>query len=158
MDNMAAELAKPKTIMDENQYLTFTIGPEEYGVEVLKVQEIKGYTAVTPIPNTPRHIRGVMNLRGVIVPVIDLRMKFGLPPSEYNKFTVIIVVTLKTRITGLIVDTVSDVLNIRSEAIQSTPEISGKVDTSCLCGMAKVSDRLVILLDIDRVLGEERPA
>lgn len=141
--------------MDGSQYLTFTLGPEEYGVDVLKVQEIKGYSAITPIPNTPRYLRGVMNLRGVIVPVIDLRLKFDIPEIEHGNFTVIIVVVLAGRVTGLIVDTVSDVLTIRKDDIQPTPGISGKVDTSFLCGMAQVSGRLVILLDLDKVLVSE---
>lgn len=145
--------------MDEKQFLTFSLGEEEYGVEVLKVQEIKGYSAVTPIPNTHAYMRGVMNLRGVIVPVVDLRMKFGLDAAEYTKFTVIIVVVLSGRVTGLIVDNVSDVVNIRQGEIQPTPELSSRVETSFLSGMAQVGDKLVILLDIEKVVGgaERKP-
>lgn len=142
--------------MDGSQYLTFTLSQEEYGVEVLKVQEIKGYSTITPIPNTPAYIRGVINLRGIIVPIIDLRMKFGLEHAEHNKFTVIVVVVLGGRVTGLIVDAVSDVLNIRKSEIQVAPEMCGKVDVSYISGLAQVEDRLVILLDIERVLsGDE---
>jgi purine-binding chemotaxis protein CheW len=138
---------------DGSQYLTFALGEEEYGVEILKVQEIKGYTAITPIPNTPPHIRGVMNLRGTIVPVVDLRTKLGMQETEYSQFTVIIVVTVGTKVMGLIVDAVSDVLNIPKSDIQATPDFGASVDARFINGMAKAGEKLVVLLNIDRVLG-----
>lgn len=138
---------------DGSQYLTFALGQEEYGVEILKVQEIKGYTAITPIPNTPPHIRGVMNLRGTIVPVVDLRSKLGMQETEYSQFTVIIVVTVGTKVMGLIVDAVSDVLNIPVSDIQATPDFGASVDARFINGMAKAGEKLVVLLNIDRVLG-----
>jgi purine-binding chemotaxis protein CheW len=138
---------------DGGQYLTFRLGEEEYGVEILKVQEIKGYSTVTPIPNTPTYLKGVMNLRGTIVPVVDLRSKFAMADAEYNQFTVIIVVTVGTKVMGLIVDAVSDVLNIPQGDIQATPDFGGQVDARYINGMARTSDKLVVLLDIDRVLG-----
>src|SRR5438105_13877699 len=105
-----------------NQYLTFALGDEEYGVEILKVQEIRGYAPITPIPNTPPHIKGVMNLRGAIIPVVDLRRKLAMPATECSPFTVIIVVTVGTRVMGVIVDAVSDVLDIPPMDIQPTPD------------------------------------
>jgi purine-binding chemotaxis protein CheW len=138
---------------DGSQYLTFRLGGEEYGVEILKVQEIKGYSPVTPIPNMPAYLKGVMNLRGTIVPVVDLRSKFSMAQADYNQFTVIIVVTVGTKVMGLIVDAVSDVLNIPKSDIQATPDFGGQVDARYINGMAKTSDKLVVLLDIDRVMG-----
>jgi purine-binding chemotaxis protein CheW len=140
---------------DGNQYLTFPLGPEEYGVEILKVQEIRGYSPITPIPNTPPHIKGVMNLRGVIIPVVDLRRKLAMPSADYNAFTVIIVVTVGTKVMGLIVDGVSDVLNIAAADIQPTPDFGGQVDARFIDGLARAGDKLVVLLDIERVLGED---
>jgi purine-binding chemotaxis protein CheW len=141
---------------DGSQYLTFTLGQEEYGVEILKVQEIKGYSAITPIPNTPAYLKGVMNLRGTIIPVVDLRAKFAMTAAEYNQFTVIIVVTVGRKIMGLVVDAVSDVLNIPRTDIQETPDFGAQVDARFINGMAKAGDKLVVLLDIDKVLsGEE---
>ena len=140
---------------DSSQFLTFRLGQEEYGVEILKVQEIKGYSAITPVPNTPVYLKGVMNLRGTIVPVVDLRAKFGMPEAEYNQFTVIIVLMVGARVMGLIVDAVSDVLNIPKGDIQPTPDFGAQVDAECINGMAKAGEKLVVLLDIDRVLGAD---
>lgn len=137
------------------QYLTFALGEESYGIEILKVQEIKGYSAITPIPNTPPYIKGVMNLRGTVVPVVDLRAKFGLPDAAYGQFTVIIVVNLGHRIMGLVVDAVSDVLNVADAQVEQTPDLGTSVDTSFLTGMAKTGDRLVLLLDIHQVVGQD---
>jgi purine-binding chemotaxis protein CheW len=140
---------------DGNQYLTFALGQEQYGVEILKVQEIKGYTPATPVPNTPDYIKGVMNLRGTIIPVVDLRTKLALPETEYNQFTVIIVVTVSTKVVGLIVDAVSDVLNIQHADIQSPPEFGSAIDVRFIDGMAKAAEKIVMLLDINKVLNEE---
>ena len=139
---------------DDNQFLTFNLGEELYGVDILRVQEIKGYTAVTKIPNTPSHIKGVLNLRGTIVPIVELRTKFGLPTIDYTAFTVIIVVVVRDKVMGLVVDAVSDVLNIDKKDIQSPPQFGGKVDVSFLNGIGKSGDKLVALLDIDRMLPE----
>ncbi len=138
-----------------NQYLSFTLGAEEYGVEILKVQEIKGYLGITPIPNTPPHIKGVMNLRGTVIPVVDLRTKFGMPEAEYTKFTVIIVVTVGTKITGLVVDAVSDVLDIHGDEIRPAPDFGSRADTRFITGMAAVGEHFVVLLDIDTLLSEQ---
>jgi purine-binding chemotaxis protein CheW len=140
---------------DGNQFLTFTLGAEEYGIEILKVQEIKGYSAFTPIPNAPAYIKGVMNLRGTVVPVVDLRTKFSMSEAEYNQFTVVIVVTVGARVFGLVVDAVSDVLNIPHESIEATPHLGAEVDTSFMTGMAKSNDKLIALLVIDKLIGED---
>ena len=140
---------------DGNQFLTFTLGAEEYGIEILKVQEIKGYSAFTPIPNAPPYIKGVMNLRGTVVPVVDLRTKFAMIETEYNQFTVVIVVTVGARVFGLVVDAVSDVLNIPGEAIEATPHLGADVDTSFMTGMAKSGDKLIALLDIEKLIGKD---
>ncbi len=137
--------------LQPNQYVTFTLGDGEYGIEILHVQEFKGYTAVTPVPNMPAHLRGVMNLRGIIIPVFDLRVRFGLP-ATLNEFTVIVVAVINGRTVGLVVDTVSDVIDIDSSAIQQTPEFSARADSAFLKGMAKRGDRLVILLALEQLV------
>ncbi|MEC4889539.1 MAG: chemotaxis protein CheW [Nitrospira sp.] len=137
---------------DGSQFLTFSLGEELYGVDILRVQEIKGYTAVTKIPNTPPHIKGVLNLRGTIVPIVELRTKFGLPTIEYTMFTVIVVVVVRDKVMGLIVDAVSDVLDIEKKDIQSAPEFGAKADVTFLNGIGKSGDKLIALLDIDRLL------
>ena len=137
---------------DGSQFLTFNLGEELYGVDILRVQEIKGYTAVTKIPNTPSHIKGVLNLRGTIVPIIELRTKFSMPTIDYTAFTVIIVVVVRDKVMGLVVDAVSDVLNIDKKDIQPPPQFGAKVDVSFLNGIGKSNDKLVALLDIDRLL------
>lgn len=138
--------------LDGGQFLTFSLGEELYGVDILRVQEIKGYTAVTKIPNTPPHIKGVLNLRGTIVPIVELRTKFGMPTIDYTAFTVIIVVVVQDKVMGLVVDAVSDVLDIEKKDIQSAPDFGNKVDVTFLHGIGKSGDKLVSLLDIDRLL------
>lgn len=137
---------------DTNQFLTFSLGEEEYGVDILKVQEIKGYVPTTRIPNAPSEIKGVLNLRGTIVPIVDLRCKFGLEAVEYDQFTAIVVVVVQNRVMGMIVDSVSEVMNIPTCDIQPPPDFGSSMSTSALRGMAKVGEKLIILLDIDIVL------
>lgn len=137
---------------DGSQFLTFQLGEEFYGVDILRVQEIKGYTAVTRIPNTPPHIKGVLNLRGTIVPIVELRTKFGMPTIEYTLFTVIVVVVVQDKVMGLVVDAVSDVLNINPDDIQPAPEFGHQVDVAFVKGIGKCGDKLVSILDIDRLL------
>jgi purine-binding chemotaxis protein CheW len=139
---------------DGNQFLTFQLGDELYGVDILRVQEIKGYTTVTKIPNMPPHIKGVLNLRGTIVPIIELRTKFGMPTIDYTMFTVIVVVVVKEKIMGLVVDAVSDVLDIDRKDIQPSPQFGAKVDVSLLNGIGKSGDKLIALLDMDRLLSD----
>lgn len=138
---------------DGNQYLTFRLADEEYGLEILRVQEIKGYSRITPLPNTPVEIKGVMNLRGTVVPIIDLRARFGLQQTDYDRFTVIIVVTIGTKIVGLVVDAVSDVLNVGQNEMAPAPDLGAGVDTSFMKGMARTGDRLITLLNVDRLVG-----
>ena len=140
------------------QFLTFALGQEQYGVEILKIQEIKGFSAITPLPNAPPYVRGVLNLRGTVVPILDLRQKFNLPAVECTKFTVIVVVQVRGQVMGFVVDAVSDVLTVAASDIQPTPDLHGEVDTASITGLATVKEadtageRLVILLDIDKVL------
>jgi purine-binding chemotaxis protein CheW len=137
---------------DGSQYLTFTLAGEEYGVEILKVQEIRGYAAVTPIPNTPSEIKGVMDLRGTVIPVVDLRTKLGMSDAAYTPFTVIVVVTVGTRVLGLVVDAVSDVLSIPGSDVQPTPDFGADVNAKFIGGMAKAAEKLVVLLNLDEIL------
>jgi len=139
---------------DGSQYLTFILGEEHYGVDILRVQEIKGYSAVTHIPNTPDHIKGVLNLRGTIVPIVDLRMKFGMEKIEPTMFTVIVVVVVRDRVMGIVVDAVSDVLNINKTDIQPPPNFGERVDTTFIQSIAKTGEKLITLLDIDCVLSD----
>ena len=139
---------------DGNQFLTFQLGDELYGVDILRVQELKGYTTVTKIPNQPSYIKGVMNLRGTIVPIVELRTTFGMATVDYTMLSVIVVVVVRDRIMGLVVDSVSDVLNISAKDIQAPPEFGNKVDVGFLNGIAKCGDKLVALLNIDRLLSE----
>jgi purine-binding chemotaxis protein CheW len=139
---------------DIQQFLTFTLDDQEFGIEILRVQEIKNFTRVTPIPNMPACIKGVMNLRGTIVPIVDLRIRFDMAVTQYNQFTVIIVVNVGTRIMGLVVDAVSDVLNVESNAIEATPDL-GSINISFISGLAKSGDRLVTLLDIEQLLNDQ---
>jgi len=142
----------PGSATTTHQFLTFALGQEEYGVEILKIQEIKGFSAITPLPNAPAYVKGVLNLRGTIVPIVDLRKKFGMPEEAYTTFTVIVVVRVQGQVMGFIVDAVSDVLTVTGADIQPTPDLQGQVDTSFLTGLAKAGEKLVILLDIDKVL------
>jgi purine-binding chemotaxis protein CheW len=139
---------------DGNQYLTFALGDEQYGIEILKVQEIKGYVPPTAVPNTPGCIKGVMNLRGTIIPIVDLRAKLGLPETEYNQFTVIIVTTIGTKVVGLIVDSVSDVLNIPQSDIQAPPEFGATVDVRFIDGIAKAEEKIVMLLNMSKIIAD----
>lgn len=155
MTSLLESDASTELTADGNQFLTFTLQDEEFGIEILRVQEIKGFTRVTPIPNVPACIKGVMNLRGTVVPIVDLRSKFHMPSAEYNQFTVIIVVNVGKRVMGLVVDAVSDVLNVQPEAIEGPPDLGAGIDTSFITGMAKSGDHLVTLLDIEQLLSTE---
>ena len=138
---------------ETREVLVFVLGKEEYGVDILKVQEIKGYSSITPIPNTPGEVKGVMNLRGTVVPVIGLREKLAREAATYDRFTVIVVFTVGGAPTGLVVDAVTDVLDVPESEIEPPPALGGRVDTSFVAGMVKTTEKLVVLLDIERVLG-----
>lgn len=139
-----------------NQYLTFMLAGEEYGVDILRVQEIKGWNKATPIPNTPDYIQGVMNLRGTIVPIVDLRNRFGLEHVDYGLTTVVIVLKVMAsdgnRIMGIVVDAVSDVYNVSADEIKQTPDFGRSVSVDFIKGLAAVSEKMVIILDIDHLL------
>ncbi len=138
-----------------SQFLTFTVNAQDFGIEILRVQEIKNFTRVTPIPNMPACVKGVMNLRGTVVPIVDLRSKFNMPSAEYDQFTVIIVVNVSGRVMGLVVDAVSDVLDISPDAIEGPPNL-GEADTSFIMGLAKAEDQIVTLLNIEQLLADQR--
>jgi len=137
-----------------NQFVTFTLEGEEYGVEILKVQEIIGYPGFTKVPNVPSFVKGVINLRGSVVPVIDLRLKFSMDEKEYDTFTVILILEVKERIIGVIVDAVSDVISLSEEEVQPTPDFSSGIRADFIKAMGRKDEKLIILLDIDRVLSE----
>ncbi len=137
------------------QYLAFALGDEEYGIELLKVQEIKGYSPVTHIPNSPKHIKGVMNLRGTVIPIVDLRVRFGMTEIEYTKFNVIIVINVGSKIMGLLVDAVSDVLNVAPGDLRPAPDFGTRADTRFINGMVSTGDRIAVLLDITALLNDD---
>lgn len=134
------------------EYLTFRLGQEEYGIDILKVQEIRGYEEPTRIANAPHFLKGVVNLRGTIVPIVDLRMRFGCDSADYNTFTVTIVLHIGQRTIGVVVDSVSDVMEIPAEAMRAAPEMSSAVDAVYIRGLAQMGERMVILLDIESML------
>ncbi|MDY0161960.1 chemotaxis protein CheW [Desulfobotulus sp.] len=146
-------------IANAGKYLTFSLGEEEYGIGILKVKEIIGMMPITPVPQTPRFVKGVINLRGKVIPVVDLRLKFSMPPVDYTERTCIIVVEIKgasgSLLMGCVVDSVSEVLNIKAEEIEASPAFGTRVHTDYILGMAKMEGRVKILLDIDKVLTTE---
>ena len=139
---------------DGHQYLTFRLCDQDFGIDILRVQEIKNYSLITPIPNTPSYVKGAMNLRGSVVPIVDLRIKFGMPENEYDQYTVIIIVNVAERVLGLVVDSVTDVINVGLDDFEPTPELGLDVDTSFMEGLAKTEDRLTTLLNLEELLRE----
>ncbi|MFA6121978.1 MAG: chemotaxis protein CheW [Sideroxydans sp.] len=144
--------------LTNNEFLTFTLGKEEYGIDILKVQEIRGYDAVTTIANTPNFIKGVINLRGTIVPIVDLRIKFNMPAVEYDQFTVVIILNLGSRIVGIVVDSVSDVLTLNPEQIHPAPGLSSALDTRYIIGLGTVAEHMLILVDIEQLMSSSEMA
>lgn len=137
----------------QREFLTFRLGTESYGIDILKVQEIRGWDEPTAIPNAPAFIKGVINLRGVIVPVLDLRMKFNLPEAGYNRFTVVIILNVASRVIGVVVDAVSDVLSLDKEAIRKAPDFaSAAFDTRYLTGLATIDGKMLVLVDIEKLM------
>ena len=134
------------------EYLTFRLDNEEYGIDILKVQEIRGYEPPTRVANAPEFIKGVVNLRGTIVPIVDMRLKFGCSKAEYNAFTVVIILSLRSRIVGIVVDSVSDVMELSSESLKTAPEMDGVIDSGSVLGLGSIGDRMLILLDIERLM------
>jgi purine-binding chemotaxis protein CheW len=146
----AKEIAK--AVATSREFLTFTLGEEAYAIDILKVQEIRGYETVTRIANTPPFIKGVINLRGAIVPIVDMRIKFDLGEAVYNEFTVTVILNLGKRIVGVVVDAVSDVISLDETTIRPPPEF-GTFDTQYLLGLATVNDQMLILIDIEKLMG-----
>lgn len=134
------------------EILVFVLGAEEYGVDILKVQEIRGYDKVTPIPAAPDYLKGVMNLRGVIVPIIDLRVKFRLAQIRYDQFTVVVILRIASRVIGIVVDGVSDVIGLTASEVKEAPSLGSVVDSTFIAGLATQDERMVMLLDIEKLL------
>ena len=152
------QMAEKVPLDREGKYLTFALANEEYGLEILKVREIIGYMEITAVPQTPHYVKGVINLRGQVIPVVDLRAKFGMETAEVTEQSCIIVVEIaqgsRTFSTGISVDRVQEVLDVAGESIEDAPQFGAAVDTSFILGMGKIGDSVKILLDIDKVLGD----
>jgi purine-binding chemotaxis protein CheW len=141
-----------KVAAGAREYLTFRLDQEEYGIDILKVQEIRGYERPTRIANAPEFIKGVVNLRGTIVPIVDMRLKFNCTKAEYDAFTVVIILNLRNRIVGIVVDSVSDVMELPPESLKAAPEMDSMIDSSAVVGLGSVGDRMLILLDIEKLM------
>ena len=137
------------------EFLSFRLGDEEYGIDIQKVQELRGYDAVTRIANASAFIKGVVNLRGIIIPIIDMRIKFDLGEPSYDEFTVVIVLNIRGRVVGMVVDSVSDVITLSAEQIKPAPEMGSTLDTDYLIGLGTLDQRMIILLDIERLMSSE---
>ncbi len=157
MTNQVAGQKDAAAAAGSHQVLTFTLGEETYGVDILRVQEIRGWSPVTRIPQAPAHVLGVLNLRGSIVPIVDLRMRFSLERAEYTPLTVIIVLSVESpvgrRDFGLVVDGVSDVIDVGASDVKPVPDMGERVSTEFIEGLAAVSGRMLMLLDIDQLIG-----
>jgi len=138
-----------------SEYLTFTLASETYGIDILKVQEIRGYDSVTRIANTPEFIKGVINLRGVIVPIVDLRIKFRVGEATYHEFTVVIIINVLDKVVGIVVDGVSDVIALPPESIKPAPEFGAALDTRYITGLGTLNDEMLILVDIEKLIGSD---
>jgi purine-binding chemotaxis protein CheW len=147
--------AGAREIEEAQQFLTFMLNEQEFGIDILQVQEIRNYTRVTAIPNSPENISGVINLRGAVIPIVDLRRTFQMPATQYDAFTVIVVVNISTKVVGLIVDAVTDVFDVCESDIEAPPNLGSDEGATVLSGIAKSGDRLVGLLDIGRFLSDE---
>lgn len=134
------------------EYLTFRLDQEEYGIDILKVQEIRGYESPTRIANAPSFIKGVVNLRGTIIPIVDMRLKFNCARVEYNSFTVVIILSLRNRIVGIVVDSVSDVMELPAENLKTAPDVDSSIGSDAVLGLGSLGDRMLILLDIEKLM------
>ncbi len=139
----------------KKEFLTFRLGQEEYCIDILKVQEIRGYDTVTSIANTPDFIKGVINLRGNIVPIVDLRIKFRLSEARYDATTIVIILNLKKKMIGMVVDSVSDVIAVPFDEIREAPRFGSTINTEFISGMATVEGRMLIVVDIERLMSSE---
>ncbi|MBV6448357.1 chemotaxis protein CheW [Nitrosomonas sp.] len=140
------------TSLTINEFLIFKLGDEEYGIEILKVQEIRSYEVITQIANTPDFIKGVINLRGIIVPIIDMRIKFSLSNASYDQFTVVIILNVSGQVMGIVVDGVSDVLSLESNQMRPAPELGSALDTEYIMGLGTIDNRMLILIDIEKMV------
>lgn len=136
------------------QFLTFLLEDQVYALELLRIQEIRGYAPITPIPNVPAHVRGVMNLRGTVLPVVDLRIRFGLRPVAYHKFTVIVIAMVAEKMVGLLVDAVSDVLQMSRDTMRAAPDFGTTVDTRFIDGVFHARDHLAVVLNLEKLLSD----
>ena len=143
---------KTQAAASADEFLSFTLGEEHYGVDILKVQEIRGYDSVTRLPDAPDYIKGVINLRGTIVPVVDMRLKFRLENVDYSPLTVMIVLSVGGRVVGIVVDSVSDVVRLGGEQIRAVPELGAAIDRQFMTGIGTLDERMLILLDIERLM------
>lgn len=152
--NTVASMHTPKSSgdVDGSEFLAFTLGKEEYGIDILKVQEIRGYEAVTRIANAPVFVKGVINLRGIIVPVVDMRIKFNLGSPTYDQFTVVIILNINSRIVGMVVDSVSDVTTLVPDQIKPPPAMDTTFNSEYLIGLGTIDERMLILVDIDKLM------
>ena len=153
MENIGA-IAEAST----NEFLTFTLGEEEYGIDILRVKEIRGYDAVTRIANSPAFIKGVINLRGHIVPIVDLRIKLSVGEARYDGSTVVIILNILGRVVGVVVDGVSDVIALADDAVKPAPEFGSVLDTQYILGLATVEGQLLIITDIEKLMGAREMA
>lgn len=143
-------------VIDDDEFLTFRLVAEEYGVDILRVQEIRGWESVTHVPNSPGYVKGVLNLRGSIVPIIDLRIRFNMPHEDYTNTTVVIILSVnsgdRSRVMGVVVDAVSDVVTAKRTEVQATPDYGTVVDTDYIAGLAEANNKMIMLLDVDKLL------
>lgn len=149
---MTATKAQSADEMAGNEFLAFTLGQEEYGIDILRVQEIRVYEPVTRIANAPDFIKGVVNLRGTIVPIVDMRIKFNLGKPTYDQFTVVIILNIDCRVMGMVVDNVSDVITLSAEQVKPPPEMGTTFDNEYLIGLGTLEQRMLILMDIDKLM------
>lgn len=152
MHNSPTGTGKAGSEIAGQEYLAFTLGKEEYGLDILKVQEIRGYETVTRVANAPDFIKGVVNLRGIIVPIVDMRIKFKLGEPTYNQFTVVIILNIAGRVVGMVVDSVSDVITLMPEQVKPAPDMGSALNTDYLIGLGTLDERMLILIDIDRLM------
>jgi purine-binding chemotaxis protein CheW len=153
-ENMMGAMEKmgDSVLAGAREYLTFRLDQEEYGIDILKVQEIRGYEPPTRIANAPNFIKGVVNLRGTIVPIVDMRLKFSCSKAEYNDFTVVIILKLNQRIVGIVVDSVSDVMELSTDSVKSAPDVDSVIERGAVLGLGSLGDRMLILLDIEKLM------
>ena len=149
---VAAATSAAGVVAQSNEFLTFRLGQEEYGIDILKVQEIRSYEDPTTIANAPAFIKGVVNLRGVIVPIVDMRIKFNLGDASYDQFTVVIILNVAGRVVGMVVDSVSDVIQLSAEQVRPAPDFSSSFDIKYITGLGTIDQRMLILVDIERLM------